>query len=110
MNDIQNTIIMARYKDRAVMMTMYMFWISFMLLAWAKLYGTYVDECFDTHDYDDDTDLDTDDDTDDETDDDANNDTNYDNDDGGRRAPVYYQRSRLLFLGPWVLLLAWLYS
>ena len=33
-----------------------------------ETYGTYVDdECFDIHDYDDDTDHDTDDDTDDDT-------------------------------------------
>ena len=54
-----------------------------------ETYGTYVDdECFDTHDYDDDTD----DDTDADTEDDA-------------RAPVYYQSSRQLFLGPWSLVL-----
>ena len=42
-----------------------------------ETYGTYVDDdCFDIHDYDDDTDHDTDDDTNDDTDDDA--------DDGGR--------------------------
>ena len=35
-----------------------------------ETYGTYVDdECFDIHDYDDDTDHDTDDDTNDDTDD-----------------------------------------
>ena len=47
--------------------------------------GTYVDdECFDIHDYDDDTDCDTHDDTDDDTDDDTNDDTGDDADDGGR--------------------------
>ena len=41
-----------------------------------ETYGTYVDdECFDIHDYDDDTDHDTDDDTDDATDDDNDNDS-----------------------------------
>jgi len=46
-----------------------------------ETYGTYVDdECFDTHDYDDDTDHDTDHDTDDDT----NDDTEDDTDDGGR--------------------------
>ena len=50
-----------------------------------ETYGTYVDyECFDIHDYDDDTDRDTDDDTDDGTDDDTNDDTDDDTDDGGR--------------------------
>ena len=49
-----------------------------------ETYGTYVDdECFDIHEYDDDTD----------------DDTNDDIDDGGR-APVYNQSSWLLFLGP----------
>ena len=48
-------------------------------------YGTYVDnECFDIHDYDDDTNHDTDDDTDDDTYDDIKNDTDHDTDDGGR--------------------------
>ena len=47
--------------------------------------GTYVDdECFDIHDYDDDTDHDTDDDTDDDTDEDTNDDADDDADDGGR--------------------------
>ena len=47
--------------------------------------GTYVDdECFDIHDYGDDTDHDTDEDTDDDTDDDTNDDTDDDTDDGGR--------------------------
>ena len=50
-----------------------------------ETYGTYVDdECFDIHDYDDDTDHDTDDDTDDNTDDDTNDDADDDADDGGR--------------------------
>ena len=49
-----------------------------------ETYGTYIDdECFDIHDYDDDTDHDTDD-TDDDTDDDTNDDTDDDTDDGGR--------------------------
>ena len=49
-----------------------------------ETYGTYVDdECFDIHDYDDDTDHDTDDDTGDDTDDDTNDDTDGDTDDGG---------------------------
>ena len=40
-----------------------------------ETYGTYVDdECFDIHDYDDDTDHDTDDDIDEATDDDPNDD------------------------------------
>ena len=44
-----------------------------------ETYGTYVDdECFDTHDYDDDTDHDTDDDTGDDTDDDTNDDADDD--------------------------------
>ena len=48
-------------------------------------YGTYVDdECFDIHDYDDDTDHDTDDDTDDDTYDDTNDNADDDTDDGGR--------------------------
>ena len=46
-----------------------------------ETYGTYVDdECFDIHDYDDDTDGDTDDDANDDTDDDADDDA----DDVGR--------------------------
>ena len=50
-----------------------------------ETYGTYVDdECFDIHDYDDDTDHDTDDDTDYDTDDDTNDDADDDTDDGGR--------------------------
>ena len=50
-----------------------------------ETYGTYVnDECFDIHDYDDDTDHDTDDDAGDDTDDDTNDDTDDDTDDGGR--------------------------
>ena len=58
-----------------------------------ETYGTYVDdECFDIHDYDDDTDHDhddatgndTNDDTDDDTDDDTNDDADDDADDGGR--------------------------
>ena len=50
-----------------------------------ETYGTYVDdECFDIHDYDDDTDHDTDDDADDDTDDDANDAADDDTDDGGR--------------------------
>ena len=49
-----------------------------------ETYGTYVDdECFDIHDYDDDTDHDTDDDADDDTDDDTTDDAD-DTDDGGR--------------------------
>ena len=49
-----------------------------------ETYGTYVDdECFDIHDYDDDTDHDTDDDPDDDTDDDTNDDADDDTDDGG---------------------------
>ena len=50
-----------------------------------ETYGTCVDdECFDIHDYDDDTDVDTDDDTGEDTDDDTNDDTDDDTDDGGR--------------------------
>ena len=50
-----------------------------------ETHGTYVDdECFDIHDYDDDTDHDTDDDTDDDVDDDTKDDPD-DADDGGRR-------------------------
>ena len=50
-----------------------------------ETYGTYVDdECFDIHDYDDDTDHDTDDDTGDDTDDDTNDDADDDTHDGGR--------------------------
>ena len=46
-----------------------------------ETYGTYVDdECYDIHDYGDDTDHDTDDDTDDDTDGDTDTD---DADDGG---------------------------
>ena len=48
-------------------------------------YGTYVhDECFDIHDYDDDTGHDTDDDTGDDTDDDANDDADDDTDHAAR--------------------------
>ena len=51
-----------------------------------ETYCTYVgDECFDIHDYDDDTDHDTDDNTDDDTDDDTHDDT----DDGGGRGNLY---------------------
>ena len=51
-----------------------------------ETYGTYVDdECFDIHDYDDDTDHDTDDDIDDDTDDDTNDDADDDADDDGGR-------------------------
>ena len=54
-----------------------------MLPVWIN--GAYVGyDCFDIHDYDDDTDLDTDDDTDDDTEDDTNDDTDDDTDDGGR--------------------------
>ena len=50
-----------------------------------ETYGAYVDdECFDIHDYDDDTDDDIDDDLDDNTFDDTNDDTDVDTDDGGR--------------------------
>ena len=50
-----------------------------------KTYGTYVDdECFDIHDYDDDTGHDTDDDTDDDANDDINDDIDDDTDGGGR--------------------------
>ena len=49
-----------------------------------ETYGTYVDECFDIHDYDHDTDHDTDDDTDADTEDDTNDDTDDDTGDGGR--------------------------
>ena len=56
-----------------------------------ETYGTYVDdECFDDHDYNDDTDYDTDDDTDDEVDDDPNYDTDDDTDDGGRGTGISY--------------------
>ena len=49
-----------------------------------ETYGTYVDdECFDIHDYDDDTAHDTDD-AGNDTDDDTNDDADDDNDDGGR--------------------------
>ena len=55
-----------------------------------ETYGTYSDdECFDIHDYDDDTGHDIDDDTEDDTDDDTD-----DGDDGGSGKPVYYQGSR----------------
>ena len=46
-----------------------------------ETYGTYVNEFFDIHGYDDDTDHDTDDATDDDTHDDTDDD---DADDGGR--------------------------
>ena len=55
-----------------------------------QTYGAYNDdECFDIHDYDDDTDHDADDDTDDYADadinnDDTNDDTDDDTGDGGR--------------------------
>ena len=50
-----------------------------------ETYGTYVDdECFDIHNYDEDTDHDTDDGTDDDTDDDTNGDPDDAADDGGR--------------------------
>ena len=52
-----------------------------------ETYGTYADdECFDIHDYDDDTCHDTDDDTDDDTDHDTNDGTDDNTDDGGRGA------------------------
>ena len=56
-----------------------------------ETYGTYVDDdCFDIHDYDDDTDHATDDDTDDGTDHDNNDDTDDDTDDArrGNRRPL----------------------
>ena len=63
-----------------------------------ETYGPYADdECFDIHDYDDDTDRDTDDDdTDDDTNDNTNDDTDDDTDDVGRRNqyPIKAQRSR----------------
>ena len=66
-----------------------------------ETYGTYVDdECFDIHDYDDDTDHDTDDDIDDDVDDNTNDDPDDDADDGGRwaREPKTGPgRSRTLF-------------
>ena len=50
-----------------------------------ETYGTYVDdECFDIHDYDDDTAHDTDGDTDDDTYDNAHDDNDDDTDVGGR--------------------------
>ena len=50
-----------------------------------ETYGTYVDDdCFDIHDYDDDTDHDTDDDAENDADDGTNDDTDDDTDDGGR--------------------------
>ena len=59
-----------------------------------ETYGTYVDdECFDNHDYNDDTDHDTDDDTDDEIDDDPN----YDTDEGGRGTGISYKFRREWF-------------
>ena len=66
-----------------------------MLLVWMRLWYLYVgDECFDIHDYDDDTDHDADDDdADDDTDDDINDDT----DDGGRGTCIL---SRLKDQGP----------
>ena len=59
-------------------------------------YGTYVDdECFDIHDYDDDTDHDTDDDADD---DDIDDDTDAETDASGRSKPypIKTQGSRIL--------------
>ena len=59
-----------------------------------ETYGTYVDdECFDIHDYDDDTDV-----TEDDTDDDTADDTDDDTDDGGRANlyPIKAQGSRTL--------------
>ena len=68
-----------------------------------ETYDNYVgDECFDIHDYDDDTDHDTDDDTDDDTDGDTDHDTHDDTDDdtddGGRGNlyPIKAQGSRAL--------------
>ena len=64
-----------------------------------ETYGNYVDgECFDIHDYDDDTDQDTDDDADDDTDDDTNDDTDDGTDDGGRGNlyPIKAQASKTL--------------
>ena len=70
-----------------------------------ETYGTYVDdECFDIHDYDDNTDHDTGDDTDDDTDDDTNDDdTDDDTDDGGRGNlyPIKAQGSRILSGHEW---------
>ena len=63
-----------------------------------ETYGTYVDdECFDIHDYDDDTDHDTDDDTDGDADDDTNHDIDDDTDDDGRGFlyPIKVQGSRI---------------
>ena len=56
------------------------------LMVLMLMIGTYVDdECFDIHDYDDDTDHDTDDDDPgDDVDDDTNDDTDDYTDDGGR--------------------------
>ena len=57
-----------------------------------ETYGTYVvDECFDVHDYDEDTDDDAGDDTDDGTNDDANDGT----DDGGRGHLYIHQESMI---------------
>ena len=56
-----------------------------------ETYDTYVDdECFDNHDYNDDTDHDTDDDTDDKIEDDPNYFTDDDIDDGGRGTAILY--------------------
>ena len=64
-------------------MTMYMLWISLMLLVWLRRMVLMLVMSVDIHDYDDDTDHDTDDD-DDDTDDDTNDDTDDDTDDVGR--------------------------
>ena len=62
-----------------------------------EAYGTYIDdECFDIHDYDDDTDDDTEDDTDDNT----NYDTDDDTDDGGRANLYTIASSETLILEP----------
>ena len=63
-----------------------------------ETYFTYVDdECFDIHDYDDDTD----DDIDDDTEDDTNDDTNDDDTDYGGRGHLYtikVPRGKLVYL------------
>ena len=73
-----------------------------------ETYGAFVDdECFDIHDYDDDTDHGTDDDTGDDTDDDTDDDTNAntgdDTDDGerGNLYPIKAQGSRTLSGHDW---------
>ena len=75
---------MVRYSHGGVVTTMYMLWMSLMLLiCMGHMVLMLVVKCFDFHEYDDDTDHDTDD-ADADTGDGINYDTDDDTDDGGR--------------------------